>query len=229
MSAELQGGAMTDGARPTQARLRALAPPILRRARKDEVLLRQTWTDDRLMEAIGAEDEYAFVALYERYVDLVYSTAIHVLADAQLAEDATQDVFMRIWRRPGSFIPERGRFMSWLLSVARNRAVDELRVRGRRRRREVVQIGLPNDEANHADTTRDADPALAAQLGAERELIHRALTTLPVDQRRALQLAYFGGLTHQEIAITLKQPLGTVKTRIRLGLQKLRRTLEEEV
>lgn len=194
----------------------------------DGFAVRSTWTDEALMLAVTSRDESAFAVLYQRYVDLVYSAAVRVLGDAQLAEDATQDVFVRLWRRPETFVAERGRFLSWLMSVARNRAVDELRARGRRRKREGVALVEP-DEA-HAATVCQAedDPVRAAQLHEEQKAVRRALYDLPAEQKLALELAYFGGLTQQQIAVALHEPLGTVKTRIRLGMQKLRRALEEQ-
>ncbi|MFN0093886.1 MAG: sigma-70 family RNA polymerase sigma factor [Dehalococcoidia bacterium] len=187
---------------------------------------RERWPDEVLMHAIMAGDRTAFTAIYDRYVDLVYSTCLRVLADPGAAEDATQDVFVRLWRKPESFVPERGRLLSWLVSVARNRAVDELRARGRRRRREDVESA---EEVFAVVATSDAGPEAAAQVHEEQRLVRRALVDLPPDQRRALELAYFGGLTQQEIAVRLHEPLGTVKTRIRLGMQKLRRSLQGKV
>jgi len=181
------------------------------------------------MVAITAHDELAFAVLYDRYVDLVYSASLRVLADSQLAEDTAQDVFVRLWRRPETFISERGRFLSWLMSVTRNRAVDELRARGRRRRREGGPLGEPDEAASPLFSTECEDPCASAQLHEEQVLVRHALTELPPDQRRALELAYFGGMTQQEIAVALHEPLGTVKTRIRLGMQKLRRALETQV
>lgn len=181
------------------------------------------------MVAITAHDELAFAVLYDRYVDLVYSASLRVLADAQLAEDTAQDVFVRLWNRPETFISERGRFLSWLMSVTRNRAVDELRARGRRRKREGGPLGEPDEAASPLFSTECEDPCASAQLHEEQVLVRKALTDLPHDQRRALELAYFGGLTQQEIAAILHEPLGTVKTRIRLGMQKLRRALETQV
>src|SRR5579884_3561431 len=125
---------------------------------------------------------------------------MRVLADPAAAQDVVQDVFLRYWRFPGSFDPERGRFMSWLLSVARNRAVDEGAV----------------------------DPARLAVLSSERREIRAALQQLPAEQREAIELAYFGGLTQQEIAEQLRTPLGTIKTRVRLGMRKLRFALGVE-
>ena len=180
------------------------------------------------MIAIASRDELAFSALYDRYIDLVYSTALRVLGDSGLAEDSAQEVFVRLWRRPETFVAERGRFLSWLMSVTRNRAVDELRARGRRLRREGGQ-SEPEELIAQAPGNEADDPAAHAQLHEQQQLVRTALKELPPDQRRALELAYFGGLTQQEIAATLQEPLGTVKTRMRLGMQKLRRALTEQV
>ncbi len=194
-----------------------------------EIASRVDWPDEALMLAIVARDEHAFSVLYDRYVDLVYSASFRVLGDAQLAEDASQDVFVRLWRRPETFIAERGRFMSWLMSVTRNRAVDELRARGRRRKREGGPLGEPDEAAEPVFSTELIDPLHSAQLHEEQATVRRALAALPREQKLCLELAYFGGLTQQEIAARLHEPLGTIKTRIRLGMQKLRRALEEKV
>lgn len=189
---------------------------------------RAAWTDEALMAAIVAQDSRAFAALYDRYADLVYATTLRVLADMQLAEDATQDVFVRLWRRPQTFIAERGRFISWLMSVSRNRAVDELRSRGRRRRREGHGIEAPDDQASLLIPDEREDPQHSVEVHEEQLIIRRALRELPPDQRRALELAYFGGFTQVEISVFLCEPLGTIKTRIRLGMRKLRRALEDQ-
>jgi RNA polymerase sigma-70 factor (ECF subfamily) len=181
--------------------------------------------DEQLMARLAMRDIKAFEALYDRYGTLVYSTALRVVGDVQLAEDISQEVFLRIWRRPDHYVPQRGRFVTWLLSVARNGAVDQIRTRGRRRRHETAgeesARDLPADEGR--------DPALMAQLSDERQKVRRALTSLPPEQRRVIEMAYYGGYTQQEIAELLSQPLGTVKTRIRLAMQKLRVALEPEV
>jgi RNA polymerase sigma-70 factor, ECF subfamily len=181
------------------------------------------------MVAVTARDELAFSVIYDRYIDLVYSTSLRVLADTQLAEDAAQDVFVRLWRRPESFVAERGRFLSWLMSVTRNRSVDELRARGRRHKREGICTNETEEALNSVPGAESDDPARRAQLHEEQALVRRALVQLPHDQKCALELAYFGGLTQQEIALSLHEPLGTIKTRIRLGMQKLRRALEDQV
>lgn len=191
-----------------------------------EISARIDWPDEGLMVAIANHDEHAFAVLYDRYIDLVYSASFRVLGDAGLAEDASQDVFVRLWRRPETFIADRGRFLSWLMSVTRNRAVDELRARGRRRRREGGPLGEPDEAAEPLFSSDPIDPQGSAELHEDQMAVRKALMTLPGDQRIALELAYFGGLTQQEIATQLHEPLGTVKTRIRLGMQKLRRSLE---
>ncbi|MGH2634303.1 MAG: sigma-70 family RNA polymerase sigma factor [Tepidiformaceae bacterium] len=189
---------------------------------------RSEWTDEVLMIAIAGRDELAFSALYDRYIDLVYSTALRVLSDSGLAEDSAQEVFVRLWRRPETFVAERGRFLSWLMSVTRNRAVDELRARGRRLRREGGP-GEPDELIAQAPGKESDDPLASAQVHEQQLLVRAALRDLPAEQRHALELAYFGGLTQQEVAATLQEPLGTVKTRIRLGMQKLRRALTDQV
>jgi RNA polymerase sigma-70 factor (ECF subfamily) len=175
-------------------------------------------TDDVLVDRVVARDEEAFAELYERYSDLVYSVGLRVLADPTSALDVAQDVFIRFWRNPGSFDPQRGRFMPWLLSVTRNRAVDEVRSRGRRRLREKAPVEGDDDPVDVAAP----DPAWMAVLASEKRSVRAALATLPPDQREAIELAYFGSLTQQEIAERLATPLGTIKTRVRLGMKKLR-------
>ena len=181
--------------------------------------------DSELLEALARSDLGAFEELFRRYSHLVFSTCVRVLEDAQAAEDMVQEVFLRLWRRPELFDPERGRFLSWLLSVTRNRAIDELRSRGRRRVHE-----MPSEMVRDSDEpTASDDPLMAAELADQRQWLRAALAQLPEEQRRAIELAYFGGLTHLEISIMLQQPLGTVKTRIRLGMRKLRVALQPRV
>ncbi|HXG36459.1 MAG TPA: sigma-70 family RNA polymerase sigma factor [Dehalococcoidia bacterium] len=180
--------------------------------------------DEELMERLFYKDLKAFETIYDRYCNMVYSTALRIVNDNGLAEDLTQEIFLRIWRQPELYVAERGRFMSWLISVSRNRAVDEIRKRGRRQRLEFTVA----DEQNRAPAGDADDPLRMAQLSDERVRVQRALKGLPAEQRQALELAYFHGLTQREIAAVLGQPLGTVKTRIRLGMQKLRMQLKEQ-
>lgn len=183
------------------------------------------------MHAIGRREVQAFEALYDRYSRLVFSTAYRVLGDAHSAEDVVQDVFVRLWRTPERYVEERGRFLGWMLSVTRNRAIDEVRSR-RRRPLNESQVGNPDDPGSLSDDTPSeaADRAMAgAELVDQREMVRDALADLPEEQRLAIELAYYGGLTQAEIAERLATPLGTVKTRIRLGMQKMRLALEGRV
>jgi RNA polymerase sigma-70 factor (ECF subfamily) len=179
-------------------------------------------SDEELMQRLLNHDRNAFEEIYDRYGDLVYSTALRVLRDPQLAEDISQETFVRLWRKPESYVAERGRFLTWLISVTRNRAVDEVRARGRRLRHETAS---PEEQERELPADTADDPVLNAQLAEQRRIVRAALAELPPEQRRTIELAFFAGLTQQEIADRLSQPLGTVKTRIRLGMQKLREAL----
>ncbi|HLG11104.1 MAG TPA: sigma-70 family RNA polymerase sigma factor [Dehalococcoidia bacterium] len=178
-----------------------------------------------MVTALEVRDERALETLYDRYGDYVYSVCLRMVGDVQLAEDLSQEVFLRLWRRPDLYDVSRGRFLTWLLSVARNRAIDERRSRGRRFRFETPPSTTAEEMLEAAPTSEDKDVAVVSE---ERVVVQKALATLPPEQRLAIQLAYFGGYTQQEIALGLHQPLGTVKTRIRLGLQKLRMLLIEQ-
>jgi RNA polymerase sigma-70 factor (ECF subfamily) len=182
--------------------------------------------DEELMERLGFRDLQAFRVLYQRYGSLVYSTCLRIVRDSQVAEDVSQEIFLRIWRRPERYVAQRGRFLTWLTSVTRNRAVDEVRSRNRRFRYEMAS---PEEQEREVAGPETNDPALTAQLSDQRRLILAAMAGLPAEQRQVIELAYFGGLTQQEISERLSQPLGTVKTRIRLGMQKLRAALTPQL
>ncbi len=181
--------------------------------------------DEKLVLALEIRDEVALETLYDRHGDYVYSVCLRMVGDVQLAEDLSQEVFLRLWRRPDLYDVSRGRFLTWLLSVARNRAIDERRSRGRRFRFETPPSTGTEEVLEVVADTEERDVAV---VGEERVVVQRALATLPPEQRLAIELAYFGGYTQQEIAQGLRQPLGTVKTRIRLGLQKLRTVLIDQ-
>ena len=176
------------------------------------------------MAAMAEADITALEVLYDRYSSLVYSVSLRVLRDTHLAEDVVQEVFIRLWRQPTSFDPARGRFISWLMSVTRNRSLDELRRVTRRARSEET-----NDEepAYESVATSQDDPQSELILSEVRTAVRAAMTRLPPAQRQVIELAYFGGLTHVEIAERTGDPLGTVKTRVRLGMRKLRESLAE--
>ena len=205
-----------------EARPRRIRPP-LRDVTPVEGAAAQR-TDEELMAGLLGQQIEALSALYDRYSSLVFSVSLRVLYDWQLAEDVTQEVFLRLWQRPESYDPSRGRLLSWLMSVTRNRAIDERRRIGRRQRSEEGEE--PMFELRDQDAT--GDPALGATLAESRRVVRAAMALLPAAQREVLELAYFGGLTQTEIAERLQVPLGTVKTRVRLGMRKLRDTLEEE-
>ena len=194
-------------------------------SRDDRIVDYKETPDERLVEALEDRDERALETLYDRHGDYVYSVCLRMVGDIQLAEDLSQEVFLRLWRRPDLYDVSRGRFLTWLLSVARNRAIDERRSRGRRFRFETPPSVNAEEMLELAPTDEERDIAVVSE---ERIVVRKALATLPPEQRLAIQLAYFGGYTQQEIAAGLHQPLGTVKTRIRLGLQKLRALLMEQ-
>lgn len=182
--------------------------------------------DEELMQRLFYRDLAAFRTLYDRYANLVYSTSLRVLRDAHMAEDMVQEVFLRLWRKPESYLPQKGRFATWLISVTRNRAVDAVRSRNRRYR---FETSSPEEQERDVPDVEGEDPALTAELADQRRLVLAAMRDLPPEQRQVIELAYFGGLTQQEIAEATGQPLGTVKTRIRLGMQKLRAALTQEL
>ena len=152
--------------------------------------------------------------LYDRYSSIVYAVALRVLGDTGAAEDVLQEVFLQLWRNPGAFDSSRGNLGQWLAVIARNRAIDGLRKR--------------RPETDIADVVVSVELDIAGDGDAERaramEKVRGALGTMPAAQRSALEMAYFEGLTHIEIAAKTGEPLGTIKTRIRTGLLALRKT-----
>ena len=181
--------------------------------------------DEVLVSQLRGRDLEAFEALYDRYADLVFSVALRVVGDRHVAEDVMQDVYLQLWRRPEQFDAARGSFRTWLLSIARNRSIDERRA-VTRRLRHAAPVSRTGEEEAIEDTDRRGDPAAASVFADESAAVKAALASIPDEQRIPIELGYFGGLTQQEIAARLGQPLGTVKTRIRLGMQKLRAALE---
>jgi RNA polymerase sigma-70 factor, ECF subfamily len=173
----------------------------------------QTWggVEERLLERVAAGDVDSFAALYDRYSRAVYSLACGMLANTQIAQEITQEVFEGIWRGAGAFTPGRGTARSWILALAHHKSVDALR-------RLRVRAAEPLFDTHPGETDVVA-LALQRVEGAE---VRTALGTLSEPQRAVLMLAYYGGYTQHEIAERLRIPLGTVKTRMRDGLQRLR-------
>jgi RNA polymerase sigma-70 factor (ECF subfamily) len=178
--------------------------------------------DAVLVASVARGDIAAFGALYDRYARDVYALAAHALG-ADDAEEIVQDVFVRLWRSADQFDPQRGSFTAWLMSIARHRVVDELR-----RRRLGPTVADTVDDLLNAVEDPVADVEEEASLRSLRELVLTELQELPPEQRRAVVLAYFGGMSQREISRELGWPLGTVKKRIHLGLRKLRVALYGE-
>lgn len=175
-------------------------------------------TDEALLDAITARDDRALAALYDRYGGLAFALAYRILGDRGAAEDVVQDVFLSVWRRAGSFQTGRGSVRTWLLSIVHHRAIDRLRGTTGRARQDA-----PLDEVDRVVSAEDPWREVSTTL--QREVLKRGLATLPDTQRETIELAYFGGYTQNEIAQRMAVPLGTVKGRMRIGLQKLRGVL----
>ncbi len=168
-----------------------------------------------------AGDESALREAYREHAPRVLGLALRVLGNAALAEDVMQDVFVRLWEHPDRFDPGRGRLGSYLLAMTHSRAVDRLRAEGSQRRR------LEAAAREHVQEAR-ADPANASEAAASSSAVRRVLAELPNDQRVAIEMAYFGGLSYRDVAVALAEPEGTVRYRIRAGMQKMRAALQAE-
>lgn len=179
-------------------------------------------SDEAVLAAIQQRDDAALGELYDRYGRLAFGLAYRILGERGVAEDVVQDAFLSVWRRASSFQAGRGSARSWLMSIVHNAAIDRRRGRYRREQSDV-QL---DDVAYRLETDAEETFAVVAE-GIAAEQVRVALDELPLEQRQAIELAYFGGLTHQEIADRTVTPLGTVKSRMRLGLRKLRTLLTE--
>lgn len=183
-----------------------------------------SFDDPGLIRLVTAGRTEALGVLYDRYGRLVYSIAMNALADAAAAEEVTQDVFMRVWEKARTYDVSLAKVSTWLINIARNRSIDELR------KRKVRPEHYASSWAEMPDLPHPEDAGVEEQvaLAWEARAVNKALMELPEDQKKALSLAYFDGLSHREIAETLGEPLGTVKTRIRLAMIKLRDVLAEQ-
>lgn len=180
--------------------------------------------DGNLLYRVAGGDELALEAIYDRYSRLVFSVALHLVGERTAAEEVTLDVFTRLWQNAADYDPARAQLSTWLTSIARHRAIDRLR------RRDVRPEGhsLSLDGADFTLAADNVSPEESTAARMQRQRVHAALSELPEEQRRALALAYLRGLSQREIADELGLPLGTVKTRIRLAMEKLRFLLREE-
>jgi RNA polymerase sigma-70 factor (ECF subfamily) len=184
-----------------------------------------TDNDRELVARVAAGDERALADLYDRFGGMVYSLAVAILRDAGEAEEATADAFLQVWNGAGSFDADRGSVAAWLTMMGLTRSLDRLRSRGRREKtierateRDEHGVAIPVAGAGESGDTRVENAEL-------RETIRRHMSELPENQRSVIDLAFFRGLTHSEIASELGEPLGTVKTRIRAAMEKLRTAL----
>ena len=173
--------------------------------------------DVEWLHAIARGDERALASLYDQYARILFGLILRILNDREEAEDVLQEVFLQVWRRAKDFDEARGRPFTWLVTLARSRAIDRLRSLNSRQRAAT--------EAAREVSEEISDAAADAQKSEQGEIVRRALAELPEEQRRALLLAYYEGLSQSEIAVRLGTPLGTVKTRMRSGLMKLRELL----
>jgi RNA polymerase sigma-70 factor (ECF subfamily) len=186
----------------------------LQRSIARESNLTPTADDSLLLGRIQRGDEGAMASLYDRYSKVVYSVALRVLRDPAAAEDVLQDIFMQIWRKPDSFVSTRGSLAGWLAVIARNRSIDSLRRR------------KPQDSVDEVVLASSYNLAEESERNVMMERARGVMVGLPAEQRKVLEMAFFDGLTHSEIAELTGDPLGTVKTRIRAGLLVLRKAMQ---
>lgn len=179
-------------------------------------------TDDELMVLVQAGDTRAFGHVYDRYSSLALALAYRILRERAGAEDAVQEALVAVWRGAAGYDPRRGNLRSWILSIVRHRSIDAAR------KRQLVRAQTVRGEDNRAVDELGAGESIHEEIEQRDEArsLRSAVDSLPPDQRRAIDLAYFGGLTHTEIATSLDLPLGTVKGRVRLALDKLRPSCE---
>jgi RNA polymerase sigma-70 factor, ECF subfamily len=171
--------------------------------------------DEDLISLVEAADAEAFATLYDRHSRAAFSLAYRMMGERQASEDLTQDAFLKVWRGASSYRAERGSVRTWILSIVHNRGIDQIRSQASRRRtQEKIEASAPRSQPSEAfaETLRNS----------QREQVREALNTLPPEQLKILELAYFSGYTHVEISDLLGLPLGTVKGRMRLGLKKIR-------
>ena len=174
-----------------------------------------------LLHRIAAQDREALAEIYDQLAGVLFSMAVRMLSDGHDAEEVIQDVFVQVWQKAGSFDEALGAPLHWTLSITRNRCIDRLRARHRRAR--LIEEMVEDAAAEPRPGGASHDPSLRSD---EWSAVRSALAGLPEDQRGAIELAFFGGLTHPQIAEKLDQPLGTIKARIRRGMLKLRENLQ---
>lgn len=182
--------------------------------------------DAAALVRLAEGDERALLSLYRHYGAYVYGLALRILRDSSEAEEITQDVFSKIWTNASTYRPERGSVLTWIMRIARNRAIDALRSRNASLAH--LRRGLESPDGFESWSVQ-RDPVGEISMEWERRRVREAVASLPKEQREALSLAFFSGKTHIEIARVLGEPVGTIKTRIRLAMKKLRAILTEDL
>ena len=180
-------------------------------------------SDEALLDAIAGGATWALESLYQRYSRILYSLAYRMVADHQVAEDLLQDAFIAVWKRSTSYSPHMGAARSWLISILHHRTIDYLR---RVRRRSNIQV-TPLEEIEFEETIAFPDAWDEAWRNVQSSQVRAALMKIPPEQRLVIELAYFQGWTHTEIAAGTQIPLGTIKARMRLGLLRLKHILQQ--
>jgi len=189
--------------------------PVLKNSEPDDI---------QLIRLIAQSRQDAITELFERYKRLVFSVAFAIVGDQAVAEEITLDVFVQVWQKADSYRPELAKVSTWIMAITRNHAIDLLR--WQRSRPESNSVQWEDRIIQNGPIIHNLEEQIESTLKEER--VRKAVAQLPEDQREALALAYFKGYTQSQISESLKQPLGTIKTRIRLGMQKLRKLLEED-
>ena len=184
----------------------------------------EEYPDSELMRRIALQDEKALDMLYARYSILLYSLLVRILGVVEEAEDLLQEIFVQVWHKAHLYQEQKGNVHVWLISLARNRAIDRLRSRDRRHQQQRVR----SEEIElFLDFNVESNPFQSLLRSENTAVVHRALSSLPKNQRQVIELAYYEGFTQSEIAKRLGKPLGTVKTQMRQGMIKLRNSLEK--
>jgi RNA polymerase sigma-70 factor (ECF subfamily) len=179
--------------------------------------------DLALIERVKRRDEHALAKLYDRYAQLLYTLALRIVSTSEEAEDVLQDVFLQIWNRSNTYMKERGTVYSWVVTLTRNKAID--RVRSKRYKQQSKEVKL--DDAAHMAESHTTNPPRAVVLREYQEIVAAAQKKLSSVEARILDLGYYGGYSQTEIAKMLKMPLGTVKTKMRQSIIKLRQALRQ--
>lgn len=181
--------------------------------------------DRDLLRRMASRDEAALGELYDRWSTLVHSVVIRIVKDTEEAEETVEATFWQAWRQAARYEDSRGAVSTWLTTIARSRALDRVRARLRVREESLSRFGAEEIDSVADTSSTGHDPHSSAEATERHEIVVAAMATLPAEQRETIELAYFGGLSQSEIAERMGQPLGTVKTRVRLALEKLRERL----